>query len=344
MIWPSAPIQAVTARPARNQWRQVAPKPRRNRTASWPGSSAMRPSVRSGDGARRPRESRRLDRRWCSPVISAQARPCPRQGVCGFGCSRREIGFEDPPELSLVQSDDIVQTFPSDRTDHTFDVSILPRRSRGGRHLSDRHRCNVFAESPAVGAVPISNEKPRCRVPWKGLGNLSSRPFRCRVGGDAEMHDAPPFVAQDDKHKEELERDCGNHEEIDRSRTIHVIAEEYLPTLIGIPGTAGHVLGHRGLTDLEAELQEFPVDARRAPQGIVRAHPPDERPKLAAHLGPPSARSRLPAPIDPEPLTMPAHQCLRMHNSDRWGDPRPKAKDQSEYEAIGPGQSYSLRR
>ncbi len=45
------------------------------------------------------------------------------------------------------------------------------------------------------------------------------------------------------KHEEELERDCGNHEEIDRSRTIHVIAEECLPTLIGIPGTAGHVFG-----------------------------------------------------------------------------------------------------
>ena len=123
-----------------------------------------------------------------------------------------------------------------------------------------------------------------------------------------------------------------------------MIAEECFPALIGISGSAGHVLGHGGLTDLEAELQEFPVDARRAPQRIVRAHLPDQRPQLAARLWPPSARSRLPAPIDPEPLTMPAHQCLRMHDSDRWGDPRPKAKEQSEYEAIGPGQSYSLRR
>jgi hypothetical protein len=85
------------------------------------------------------------------------------------------------------------------------------------------------------------------------------------------------------------------------------------------------------------------VDARCAPQGIVRTHLPDERPKLAAHLWPPAARSRFSAPIDPEPVTMPAHQCLRMHNSDRWGDPRPKAKDQSEYETIGPGQPDSLR-
>lgn len=254
-----------------------------------------------------------------------------------------EIGFENPLELSIVQSDDMVQTFPSDRADHTFDVTILPRRSRGGRHLSDRHRCDVITESPAVGAVPISNEKPRSRVPWKGLGHLSGRPFGCRVGGDAEMHDTPPFMAQDDKHEEQLECDCGDHEEIDRSRTIHVVAEECLPILVGIPGTAGHVLGHSGLTDIEAELQEFPVDTRRAPQGIVRAHLPDEHPELAAGLRPPVARSRPPAPIDPEPLTMPAHHGLRVHDSDRLSDSRPEAKGQSEYEAIGPRQSRSLR-
>jgi hypothetical protein len=68
------------------------------------------------------------------------------------------------------------------------------------------------------------------------------------------MYDAPPFVAQDDKHEEEPERDCRHDKEIDRSGTIHVIAEECSPAVIGIPGTAGHVLGHGGLTDLEAEL------------------------------------------------------------------------------------------
>ena len=40
---------------------------------------------------------------------------------------------------------------------------------------------------------------------------------------------------------------------------------------------------------------------------------------------------------------MPAHYGLRVHDSDRLGDPRPEAKGQSEYEAIGPRQSHSLR-
>ena len=49
MIWPIDPRQAVDARPARNRWRQAALKSNRNRTPSRPGSSAMRPSVRSDD-------------------------------------------------------------------------------------------------------------------------------------------------------------------------------------------------------------------------------------------------------------------------------------------------------
>jgi len=105
------------------------------------------------------------------------------------------------------------------------------------------------------------------------------------------MHDAPPFVAEDDKDEEEIEHDRGNHKKIDRGRTIHVIAEEYFPAVIGIPRSAVHVLGHGGLTDREAELQELSVDARRALQGIVRTHLPDERPKLVARLWPPAARS-----------------------------------------------------
>ena len=146
----------------------------------------------------------------------------------------------------------------------------------------------------------------------------------------AKMHDAPPFVAQDDKHEEDFERDCGDHEEVDRSSTIRVIAEECLPALIGIPGSPGHVLGHGGLADLEAELQELSVNARCAPQRIFQAHLPDQRPKLAGRLWPSSARSRLPTPIDPEALAMPTHQGLGMYDADRLRNLGPKSYEPGE--------------
>jgi hypothetical protein len=38
-----------------------------------------------------------------------------------------------------------------------------------------------------------------------------------------------------------------------------------------------HVFRDARLSDLEAELEQFAIDARRAPQRILNAHPPDQR-------------------------------------------------------------------
>ena len=47
----------------------------------------------------------------------------------------------------------------------------------------------------------------------------------------------------------------------------------------GVP-TADHVLGHRRLRDLDAQLLELPVNPRRAPEGVGLGHPSDERSDL----------------------------------------------------------------
>jgi len=99
------------------------------------------------------------------------------------------------------------------------------------------------------------------------------------------MYDAPAFMAQDEQHKEYLERDGGDDEEIDRCGEVHVIVEKRLPALIGIRWAARHVLGHGRLTDREAELQEFAVDARCASQWIFQALFPDQSPQFASRSG-----------------------------------------------------------
>lgn len=43
--------------------------------------------------------------------------------------SVREILLEHPPEMPLVENDRMVETFPPDRPDQSFNVWILPRRS-----------------------------------------------------------------------------------------------------------------------------------------------------------------------------------------------------------------------
>jgi len=49
-------------------------------------------------------------------------------------------------QVTLVEDDDVIETFAADRADDAFDVGILPWRSRCGDDLLDRHRLNTIAE------------------------------------------------------------------------------------------------------------------------------------------------------------------------------------------------------
>jgi len=46
--------------------------------------------------------------------------------------------------------------------------------------------------------------------------------------------------------------------------------------------------GDAGLSDLKAKLEQLAMDTRRAPQRIVHADPPDQRPQVCVDLRPAS--------------------------------------------------------
>src|SRR5258708_31955106 len=64
------------------------------------------------------------------------------------------------------------------------------------------------------------------------------------------------------------------------------------------------------------------MDARRTPQRIVNAHPPDQRAQVCVDLGPASKGAEFPTPVMAKAGPMPTHQGLRSDNSDgpehRW--------------------------
>ena len=55
-----------------------------------------------------------------------------------------------------------------------------------------------------------------------------------------------------------------------------VIAEKGLPALRGRPPSSHHVLGDRRLGDLDAELEQFAVDAWRTPKRVLPTDPSNE--------------------------------------------------------------------
>src|SRR3954447_20378997 len=96
-----------------------------------------------------------------------------------------------------------------------------------------------------------------------------------------------------------------------------MVQEERSPALRRWAPVLGHVLGNRSLADSDAELEEFSMDARSAPERICQAHLADQLPNFARHLGPPGSPSRFPTPEGAESSTMPSYNRLRPHDCDR---------------------------
>jgi hypothetical protein len=56
-----------------------------------------------------------------------------------------------------------------------------------------------------------------------------------------------------------------------------LVSKERTPVLRGLGASFRHDPGDGALGDIDTELQEFPVDARRTPQGIRRGHLPHNK-------------------------------------------------------------------
>jgi hypothetical protein len=81
-----------------------------------------------------------------------------------------------------------------------------------------------------------------------------------------------------------------------------------------------HPIRDARLSDLEAELEQFAMDARRTPQRIFRAHLPDQRAQIRGNLRSASKRAGFPTPVPTEAGPMPTHEGLGADNRDGLED------------------------
>jgi hypothetical protein len=79
----------------------------------------------------------------------------------------------------------------------------------------------------------------------------------------------------------------------------------------------GHVFGDAGLSDIDAEFEEFSMDPRRSPQRIGNAHLADKLSYLRRYSWSAATAPRLPPPVRSEPGAVPFNHGLRLH--DRQG-------------------------
>ena len=67
-----------------------------------------------------------------------------------------------PDRQPLAKDDDMVKTFPSDRADQPFSMSILPWRLWRGWPVTNSHRMKTPFEYLAVGAITIADDVIWC--------------------------------------------------------------------------------------------------------------------------------------------------------------------------------------
>src|SRR5205807_8185702 len=88
----------------------------------------------------------------------------------------------------------------------------------------------------------------------------------------------------EDKDIEQIEANGRNNEQVNGGDVRCVVTQEGAPALGRRSTSLDHVLRDAGLSDLEAELEQLAMDARRSPQRIFRAHPPDQRAQIRVDL------------------------------------------------------------
>jgi hypothetical protein len=112
------------------------------------------------------------------------------------------------------------------------------------------------------------------------------------VSGDLEMDDSPSMVI---KYNHGIEHPkCRGHddEHVDRDDDRHMVPQKAAPSWGGGLRAPRQIPSNGGLTDLDAELEEFAVNTRCAPKRTVEAHLTDQVAISSLVLGRAGSRDR----------------------------------------------------
>src|SRR5271165_7583700 len=182
----------------------------------------------------------------------------------------------------------MIEALAPNRTNHPLHIRSLPRGSRRRQHFMDAHVSHLFSEVKAEDSIAVAQQVTRELVKGKGFPQLLSCPLGSRVGGHIEVQNATPVVSQYQKHVKNLETDGGHREEVDGDHLLEVVLQESAPGLRRRLAAAHPVFAHTALTDVDAEFEQFTVDAGRTPPGILPAHLTDQVSDLARNERPSS--------------------------------------------------------
>jgi hypothetical protein len=244
-----------------------------------------------------------------------------------------------------VEHDHMIEALTSNGSNHSLYIGSLPRRARCRQHFADAHVSHLSSEVIAEDGIAVAQQVARELVKGKGLPQLLPRPLRGRVGRHIEVQDATSVMGQHHKHVKDLETDRGHREEIDGDQLLGMILQECAPGLRRRLAAAHHVFAHAALTDVDAEFEQFAMDAGRTPTGILPAHLADqisdlERNDRSSGLAAP----HLPGPEQSKAGTMPGYDRFWLDDGQRRAPVTPEAGQTDPQQAVPRGQFRAVSR
>ena len=95
----------------------------------------------------------------------------------------------------------MVQAFPADGSNYTFDERVLPRRSWCDEDFANVHSHESLSKFVPIESIAIAQEISRGAVEREGLDDLLCRPERSWMGRDVKVKDPPTVVSQDNENE-----------------------------------------------------------------------------------------------------------------------------------------------
>jgi hypothetical protein len=143
--------------------------------------------------------------------------------------------------------------------------------------------------------------------------------------------------------REDLEADGGHGEEVDGHQLLGVNLEECAPGLRRGFAGAHHVFADTALTDVEAEFEDFAMDAGCTPRGVLPAHLADQRSDLGRNDGSSGlTAAHLPGPEQAKPGTMPGNDRFWLDDDDCRAPATPEARQTDPQQAVSRGQFQAI--
>src|SRR6266403_3159134 len=230
--------------------------------------------------------------------------------MCSDGVVVMGVRFQNAAQMRFAQNDEMVHTLATDRSDQPFGKAVLPGRGWRGRLVPDAHGAQSACDDAAIDPIPIADEVTRRLIPRKCLRYLTCNPFGRGICCDVDPDEVSAVEPDNDEGIEQVETDSWNNEQVHGGDVRRVVMQEGSPSLAGRPPPFDHVLGDARLRDLKPELEQFAVDAWRAPKRIFDAHPPDQYAQLRVDLRSPSLWARLPTPVAAKSGSVPTYERL----------------------------------